>query len=220
MPGAKPSFPQQVLLFLWGVGAILIAERLVFSETVSESLGALGFLRARMSTVVVAVLVSLPMWAFLPLFAWASGMSLDLRPGWAQLLVGVVLVNGITEEAIHRGFVFGHLRRGRPFRTAATISAMVFAAQHLYIIATMGWTVGLASVLLAALLAFPMAYVFERGGRSIVGPGILHTSSNAPAIILTLPQDVMATALVMHMGVIVVSIYMVFLTHTSTPSWD
>ena len=56
-----------------------------------------------------------------------------------------------------------------------------------------------------------MAFVFERGGRSIVGPAILHTSSNAPAIILALPQDVMATALVMHMGVIVVSIYLVFL---------
>ena len=74
----------------------------------------------------------------------------------------------------------------------------------------MGPTVGFASVLLAVLLAFPMAFVFERGGNSIVGPAILHTSSNAPAIILALPQDVMATALVMHMGVILGSIYLVF----------
>ena len=57
-----------------------------------------------------------------------------------------------------------------------------------------------------------MAFVFERGGNSIVGPAILHTSSNAPAIILALPQDVMAMALVMHMGVILVSIYLVFVS--------
>jgi membrane protease YdiL (CAAX protease family) len=170
-----------------------------------------------MSTVVVVLLVSLPMWVFLPLFAWINGNRLTLRPEWIQLLVGVVLVNGITEEAIHRGFVFGHLRHGRTFMTAGTISAALFAAQHLYLIATMGWTVGLASVLLAALLAFPMAFVFERGGRSIVGPAILHTSSNAPAIVLALPQEMMATALVMHMGVILVSIYLVFLAGTVLP---
>ena len=156
MPAGTPSFLQQVLLFLWGVGAILVAERLVFSETVSESLGALGFVRARVATVLIAVLVSLPMWAFLPMFAWANGMSLDIRPGWAQLLVGVVLMNGITEEAIHRGFVFGHL----------------------------------------------------------------HTSSNTPAIVLALPQDVMATALVMHMGVILVSMYLVFLLEQRLPVTD
>ena len=206
-----PPLLRPVLLFLWGVGAILVAERLVFSGTVRESLRALGFVRARMSTVVVALLVTLPMWAFLPLFARFTGIGVTLRPGWIQLLVGVVLVNGITEEAIHRGFVFGHLCRGRTFMTAATISATLFAAQHLYIIATMGPTVGLASVMLALLLAFPMAFVFERGGNSIVGPAILHTSSNAPAIMLVLPQDVMATALVMHMGVTLGSIYLVFL---------
>ena len=211
MPAGLPHLLQQVLLLLWGVGAILVAERLVFSPTLRESLRALGFVPARSSTVVFALLVSLPMWAFLPLFARINGIALTVRSEWIQLLVGVVLVNGITEEAIHRGFVFGHLRHGRTFMTAATISAALFAAQHLYIIATMGPTVGLASVLLAVLLAFPMAFVFERGGNSIVGPAILHTSSNTPAIILALPQDVMATALVMHMGVIVVSIYLVFL---------
>jgi membrane protease YdiL (CAAX protease family) len=206
----EPPLLRPALLFFWGVGAIFIVERLAFSETVRDSLRALGFVRARMSTLVTVLLVSLPMWAFLPLYARFNGIGLTPRPGWVQLLVGVVLVNGITEEAIHRGFVFGHLRSGHGFAGAATISAALFAGQHLYLIATMGWTVGLASVLLAALLAFPMAFVFESGGRSIVGPAILHTSSNAPAIILALPQDVMATALVMHMGVILVSIYLVF----------
>jgi hypothetical protein len=58
---------------------------------------------------------------------------------------------------------------------------------------------------------YPMAFVFERGGRSIAGPAILHTSTNTPAIILALPEELMAAALVMHMGVILVSAYLVLL---------
>ena len=163
----------------------------------------------------MVLLASLPMWAFLPLFAWANRTAVDLRPEWLSLLLGVVLVNGVTEEVIHRGFVFGHLRRGRSFATAATISAILFAAQHLYIVVTTGWTIGLASVLLAALLAYPMASVFDRGGHSILGPAILHTSSNAPVIILRLPEDFMTKALLPHMGVIIVSLYLLLVVQQS-----
>ena len=87
---------------------------------------------------------------------------------------------------------------------------MLFAAQHLYIIVTTGWTIGLASVLLAVLFAYPMAFVFDRGGNSIAGSAILHTSSNAPVLILSLPEEFMTAALLPHMGVIIVSLYLSF----------
>ena len=177
----------------------------------AEAIRALGFVPARRAIVIAVLLVSIPMWIFLPCFAWINGTGVIVRPDWLVLLIGVVLVNGITEEVIHRAFVFGHLRESRSFAAAATLSALVFAAQHLYLIVTMGWAVGLSSVLLAAFLAYPMAFVFERGGRSIAGSAILHTSTNSPAIILALPGELMATALVMHMGVILVSVYLVFL---------
>jgi hypothetical protein len=86
----------------------------------------------------------------------------------------------------------------------------VFAAQHLYIIVTTGWMVGLASVMLAALLAYPLAFVFERGGNSIIAPAILHTSSNAPVVVLAMPEDIAAVALVPHMGIVLMSLYLVF----------
>jgi membrane protease YdiL (CAAX protease family) len=210
LPTGFPHLVRQVLLCIWGVGAILVAERTLFSDTLKEALRAVGLVRARKSTLAVALLASLPMWGFLPLLAWTNGIAIDLRPEWLSLLLGVVLVNGVTEEVIHRGFVFGHLRRGRSFATAATVSAMLFAAQHLYIIVTMGWTIGLASVLLAALLAYPLALGFERG-NSIAGPAILHTSSNAPVMIFALPEDFMTIALLPHMGVIVVSLYLLFI---------
>lgn len=210
LPTGFPHLVRQVLLCIWGVGAILVAERMLFSKTLKEALRAMGFVSARKSALGVVLLASLPMWAFLPLLAWANGTAVNLRPEWLPLLLGVALVNGITEEVIHRGFVFGHLRRGYSFGTAATVSAMLFAAQHLYIIVTMGWTVGLASVLLAALLAYPLAFVFDRG-NSIAGPAILHTSSNAPMMILALPEDFMTIALLSHMAVIVVSLYLLFI---------
>jgi membrane protease YdiL (CAAX protease family) len=197
-------------LLIWGVGAILVTERTLFSSTLNEALRAVGFVPSRKSMLGRVLLASLPMWVFLPLFAWTNEIAVALRPEWLSLLLGVVLVNGVTEEVIHRGFVFGHLRRGRSFATAATVSAMLFAAQHLYIIVTMGWTIGLASVLLAALLAYPMASAFERGDNSIAGPAILHTSSNAPAMILALPVDFMTAALLPHMGVIIASLYLLF----------
>ena len=218
IPPGFPHLLRQTILCGWGAGTIVAAQRLLFSRTFGAATRALGFVPPRAGMVVTVLLVSIPMWIFLPLFAWSSAADVIVRPDWPVLLVGVVLVNGITEEVIHRGFVFGHLRENRSFARAATISALVFAAQHLYLIVTMGWAVGLSSVLLAAFLAYPMAFVFERGGRSIAGPAILHTSTNTPAIILGLPEHMIATALVMHMGVILASVYMVFLVRRGAPN--
>jgi membrane protease YdiL (CAAX protease family) len=210
IPADYPMLLRQILLCTWGVGATLVAEQLLFRSTWGEAFRGLGFVSPRTPAVMAAVLVSLPMWVFLPLFAWFNGVPIRFHSNWLALLLGVVLVNGIAEEVIHRGFVFGHLRRGYSFAVAATLSALLFAAQHLYLGFSVGWMAGLASVLLAALLTFPLAYLFERGGNSIGGPAILHTSSNAPVIILALPPSFMATALVPHMGVILISLYLIF----------
>ena len=46
--------------------------------------------------------------------------------------------------------------------------------------------------------------------NSIVGPAILHTNSNAPVTALAMPDDALAVALVPHMAVVLVSLYLVF----------
>ena len=213
-----PQFPlllRQLLLFAWGVGAIAVAERLLFADALRDAFRAVGFTRARWAAVGVSARVSIPMWAFLPLIAWRSGAPVQLRPDWLSLLVGVVLVNGITEEAIHRGFVFKHFRSGRSFMAAATLSAVIFAAQHVYIMLTTGWMIGLASVLLAFMLSYPLAFAFERGGNSIAAPAILHTSSNAPLMILSLPDELMNRVLLPHMAIVLMSLYLVFASRRS-----
>src|SRR5690606_5985194 len=127
------------LLCAWGVGATLAAERLLFSRTWRQAWQAVGFVQARLPAVVAALLVSLPMWLFLPLLAWFRDIPVQLQPGWPALLVGVILVNGIAEEVLHRGFVFGHLQQEHSFNRAATLSALLFAAQHLYLVFSIGW---------------------------------------------------------------------------------
>jgi membrane protease YdiL (CAAX protease family) len=208
-----PDFPmlwRQVLLALWGVGGILIADRLFFSPDWGRALAAIGFVAPRWRAVAVALIVSLPMWLFLPLYSMATGTLVGIRPEWLSILVGVILVNGLAEESIHRGFIFGHLRKERSFFAAAVIGAAIFAAQHLYIIFSVGPVPGISSVLLAVFLTFPLAFLFERGGNSLAGPTILHTSSNAPIMLFALPPEAMSSILLPHMAVVLVSMYLSF----------
>jgi hypothetical protein len=80
LPSGFPYLVRQVLLCAWGVGAILVAERMLFSNTLKNALRAVGFVRARKPTLEVTVLASLPMWTFLPLYAWANGLPSTYGP--------------------------------------------------------------------------------------------------------------------------------------------
>jgi membrane protease YdiL (CAAX protease family) len=200
---------RQLLLFSVGVGGTLVAEWFVFGPGWPRVFSTLVFVRPRARGIVVALAASVPMWLFLPLFGLLSGVPIALRTGWYMILIGVVLVNGIAEEIIHRAFIFGHLQREIAFAPAATRSAMIFAAQHLYLPFTIGLVPGAASVVLAALLAFPLAFLFARGGCSIAAPAVLHTSANAPIMLLVTPETAQAVILP-HMAVVLLSVYSSF----------
>ncbi len=49
-----------------------------------------------------------------------------------------------------------------------------FAAAHLYLFATMAWPIALAALALSVLIAFPFAWLYELGGRTIWAPAIAH----------------------------------------------
>jgi membrane protease YdiL (CAAX protease family) len=109
------------------------------------------------------------MWLFLPAAAIPSGAPVHVAPAWLAIIVGVILVNGLAEEVVHRAFFFGRLRERTNFWAAATVGAALFSAQHFYLIASIG-VAGTASVVLAFLLAYPLSRAFERRGRSISVP--------------------------------------------------
>ena len=211
-PPELPLALRQVLLFAWAVVGTFGAEYLLFGPDARRSIAAMGLTPPRWRAVVVATIVSLPMWIGLPLYGSATGMPIQLNPGWLSILLGVILVNGLAEEVVHRAFVFGHLRRERSFASAAGVSATIFATQHLYLTVTLGAVAGGASIVLAFLLAFPLAFIYERGGNSLAGPAIVHTSANAPMMLFATP--VVATQVILpYMAIVLCSIYLTFAFH-------
>jgi membrane protease YdiL (CAAX protease family) len=201
---------RQFLLLALGAGGILVAELVLLEARIPRALHTLGFAWPRWQAVALAGLISLPMWLFLPIMGWITGTEVGLNAEWPSILLGVILVNGITEEVIHRGFVFGNLRSVSNFWFATGVSAGVFGLQHVYLIFTIGPFPGSMSVLLAIALAVPLALHFEHGGNSVVAPAVLHTSSNAP-MMLFVQGEAAATLLMPHMAIVLVSMYFSFL---------
>jgi hypothetical protein len=78
IPG--PQIVKPAVLALWGVSMTLLFERLLFAGTLRTAFHAIGFTRGRLSTHVIALLASLPMWAGLPLLAWLNDIPIALRP--------------------------------------------------------------------------------------------------------------------------------------------
>jgi hypothetical protein len=49
-----------------------------------------------------------------------------------------------------------------------------FTVVHLILFFSMSWPIALASILLALVMSFPLAKLFELGGRTIWAPAIVH----------------------------------------------
>ena len=66
---------------------------------------------------------------------------------------------------------------------------MPFVIVHLYLLATLPWPMALASVLLATIISFPLAHLFELGGKTIWPPALLHFTVQGAVKVLKLPGD-------------------------------
>lgn len=161
------------------VGVALVIERLVYRRGPRAALLALGFGRPTARSLAVACAVSASMLAYFPLAVF-YGASLRLEADWPWLVVGALVLNGIGEEALFRGFVFGGLRgAGRSFGRAAVLSLLIFAGVHCFLFIDNAPAVAGISVLVAVAYAFPMAYLFERGGSTLWAPALVHAAAHA-----------------------------------------
>jgi hypothetical protein len=70
-----------------------------------------------------------------------------------------------------------------------------FVAVHLILFLTMAWPVALASVLLAVIISFPLARLFELGGDTIWPPALLHFVIQGTVKVLVLPSGAESFAL-------------------------
>jgi membrane protease YdiL (CAAX protease family) len=156
------------------VAAILSVEMGLTGRSLRESARWLGFGTPAWSGLVALMVVCLLQLLVVPIHFAMTRNAYAMYPGWIGLLPGLFAQAGIAEETLFRGYLFRHVRQGRAFWPAAFVSSGPFVLVHLWLFATMPWAIALASVLLSAVLSFPLARLFELGGNAIWTPAILH----------------------------------------------
>ena len=169
-----------VIVGLLVVSATVVAERLLFGRRVVVAARKLGLGAPRATGLLVVVGIGVVLVSIVFVFAQVTGASLSPFPGWTFLIPGLFAQAGVAEEVVFRGYLFAHLRRGRSFWCAATLSMLPFVGVHVFLFLTMPWPIALAAVLLAVALAFPLAYLFELGGRQSGRPPCSTLSSREP----------------------------------------
>jgi membrane protease YdiL (CAAX protease family) len=197
-----------VMDFTWGAliaTAVMLTfalalEYFTFARRPTEALRALGWGRASSSALLVAMILTLLMLTFFPVVSLIWGISLELREDWLWILLGAIILNGIGEETLFRGFIFGHLRHaGLSFARAGLISLFIFAAVHLLLFVQNPFVVAFAATLIALVASFPLALLFERAGFSIWPTAILHVATHAIRLLL-IPEPYTMPVLVAWLG--------------------
>ena len=170
-------------------------ERVLFGRATRAALLALGFGRPTRGAIVVSALISVAMLTFFPAYSLITGVPISLRADWAWVLLGAIALNGIAEEALFRGFVFGHLRRaGHSFTRAGLVSMAVFAAVHALLFLWNPFVVAFLAIVLAIAAAFPLAFMYERARATIWGAAIVHVAGHGFRLVDVPEADITAVA--------------------------
>lgn len=210
--GAMHPIPVVLLLFGLAAAAVVLPEMLLFRSSLPEALHSVGIGRLRWAVILVGLLISLPLLAYFPLFSLVTRVPLILYDDWAIKLLAVALMQGLTEEMMFRGFIFGHLRPTRSFRRAAFISALFFGLVHLHLFAVLDPLVAGIATLLAVVSHIPLAYLYERGRNTIWAGSIVHIAATSlGGNLFMIPPEVFSTALSLFLLVAMFSPYLAFL---------
>jgi len=171
----NPLLPFRAVIALLVAGAILfVGQAVVFRTELGRVPAALGLGRPAGRAVVVALLVGGLVIATFLVGAALLGIQLRLRPEWPAVLLAALIFHGIAEELVWRGYAFARIREHRTFWRAVLLSIPLIAATHVPIILTSGWLVGGLALVSAAVTCLPLAYLWERGHRTIWPPAIVH----------------------------------------------
>ncbi len=137
-----------------------------------------GLQPASWRSLLLGLIAGLPLLFGYGLIFGIFGVDYTTVPYVGLVITKFVIAQGIAEEVIFRGFVFGRLRTGRSFVRAATLSAIVFAVVHLsnflHGFSTQVIIGVITSTLFAFVLAYPASLLFERSGQTIWPFAITH----------------------------------------------
>lgn len=156
------------------LGVLLAVERTAGAGSWRAAAQTLGLGRPARSGLLTAVAICVLVVSVVPLFDGVTGTRVRFDPGAAWLVPGLFAQGGVAEEALFRGFLFGHLRQGRSFWRAANLSMLPFAFVHLLLFTTMPPVVAVAALLLSLAISYPLAHLYDVGSATIWAPAMLH----------------------------------------------
>ena len=151
--------------------------------------------------------------AVIPIFALVTGASVTVDPDAPLLAAGMAMQAGVAEELLFRGFLFGRLRRERTFWRAAVASLPPFLVAHLFLFLTLPWPVALMAVALSIVLSFPLAQLYEIGGRTIWAPALVHFVIQAAVKLVVLTGGGAGAFPLVWMGAAAIVPWLAFLTN-------
>ena len=203
-----PRFDQTLAAITVAAAMMAVAfaiERWSFRRDAAHAFKALGLSRPHGRAVAVSLAIAAAMAAFFPLYSLATDVPIELRTDWLWVLLGAIALNGIAEETLFRGFVFGHLRQaGQTFWRAGFTSLLIFALVHLVLFATNPPLVATLALTVAVVAAFPLAFLYERAGNTIWAGVVLHIGAHFFRLVDIPEAHYMTVALawlVLQMGV-------------------
>lgn len=176
------------------IGAAIVAATLAFERWLSgapllTALRRLGLGWPARRGIACALAVCFALVVVVPAYFTNAGATIKTYPGWLILLPGLFAQAGIAEEVLFRGYLFRRLRVGRSFWRAAFAASLPFVLVHLWLFMTLPWPLAVASVMLSALMSFPLAHLFELGGKTIWAPALLHWLVQGVPKVLDLEGD-------------------------------
>lgn len=156
------------------ISALVAYEFFAFGDGIRKVLIKLGLGKPEYRGVAVSCLVSVLLLSSFPMFSFFTSAELIFQTDWLWSIPGLFAQAGIAEETLFRGYLFGHLRRGRSFWKAALIATVPFAIVHLILFINMPFAVAAAALGLSIATSFPLSYLYELGGKTIWAPAVLH----------------------------------------------
>jgi membrane protease YdiL (CAAX protease family) len=112
-----------------------------------------------------------------PIATLAARVPIALPDDWPALALGILLLSGIAEETVYRGYLFRRLRQRNASWKAGVLGTLL-AAAHVPLVVTAGWVVGVLAILVAVLTFVPLAVLFERGNNTIWSPALVHGAAD------------------------------------------
>ena len=200
-----------ILIALLVVAALILVEVSLFATSLRAAPRILGLGIPASTGMAAATFLGAALFALIPAFAFLSQIKLAMMSGWALMLPGLFAQAGIAEETLFRGYLFGRLRRGRKFWSAAFLSSLPFTMAHMVLFLVLPWPLALASVLLAVATSFPLAHLFVIGGNTIWAPAVLHFVVQGGLKIVSVPEAQASTLALIWFGGAALLPYLAFL---------